>query len=90
MELLKNTEMMSKSPYILWREMHGIQTKRRADIQEDEGKWEAWVGDYESAMLDAMTCGTRYPCDHPDIVWAETEMAAVLELAKRQQIASDF
>jgi len=90
MELFKENEVASKSPYILWREKHGIQTKRREDINEDEGKWEAWVGDYESAMLDAMTCGTCYPCDHPDIVWDATEETAVLELAKRQEIAYDF
>ena len=90
MELFKDEEVASKSPYLLWLEKHDIKTKYRTDLGPDTPPWEAWIGDYEKKMLNAMTSGECYPDEHNDFVWAESEREAVLELARRNKIPCDY
>ena len=74
-----------KSPYLEFRDRHGIRTKYRKDIPAECGRWEAWMGDYEEAVkkMDNENC---YPCESPSLAYDNREIDAVRELAERNQL----
>ena len=88
MELFKESEMNVKSPRLLWLEKHDIRTKLRTDLNKDEGEWEAYVGDYKTAVENMLADTRAYPPDTPYMGWGETEQEAIDILAQNLGIAA--
>ena len=56
-ELFNESDMKSLSPKQEWMQKHGINTKKRDDLDVIEGQWEAYIGDYDKAVLDVAENG---------------------------------
>ena len=69
-------------------ETHGIRTRYRRDLGPAAPKWDAYVGEYDEAVQK--TCDESdyddYPDKSPHMAWADTEEAALIELANNRKI----
>lgn len=84
-ELFPTPETLS--PRLVWMRRHEIKTLHRDDLPEKAGQWEAYIGDYQTAVDKTIndTEARFYPDESPYLAWGETEEDAVLELAKNNQ-----
>ncbi len=80
MELFEESEINVKSPRLLWLEKHDIHTKHRTDLHKEDGEcgeWEAYVGDYKTAVENMLEWPDGYPDASPYMGWGETEQEAI-------------
>lgn len=73
------------SPKLEWMKKHGIRTKYRRDLHSSFPRWEAYIGDYETAIQTVINAH-----DDPDLSTSMaigmTEQEAINQLAANRRI----
>lgn len=80
-ELFAESEMAALSPRLQWMHRHGVGTREHTN-GESPSRWEAWIGNYADSLFSATM--SDIDMDYASMfVWADSEMEALEELAKR-------
>lgn len=56
-ELFPTEQVQSLSPRLRWMRNHRISTRKNPNLSDDEEPFEAWIGDFEEAVLDVAEHG---------------------------------
>ena len=67
------------SPRLAWMREHSVKVRRNQDVPPEAGQWEAWTGEFTSAVEDVAEHGDT----SKRMGYGHGEVAAVLDLAER-------